>query len=214
MENGIYIDELLLIKELNDANFEYLQRAINSTNDDIRELAFSSIANFSSEYDVWSALTKGVLDENPLISSDCLGYVAKTDKDKAEELIIERLFDPRTIVSCTALELIINYPNNEQAFKFIESKLLDPVVSSSEKVRGMYALYFVNGSYGFHHLSQFMDMSKDYRDRCALLNMLIEGIRDNDVSDALKMIEQRNNIEPFKSVKNLLKELKEKLIAL
>lgn len=119
MNEIVSLDKLLQIKCLSDESFEYVTNAIDSSDEDIREQAFTKLMMFSSNYDLLNLIKKGVEDESPLICSDCLEYLYELDSVEAERVIINKLFDPNKVISCTGLELIVRYPLREQTLNLL-----------------------------------------------------------------------------------------------
>ena len=208
----VYIDDIVRIKEASAKSLDIIVEAIKSNDGEIRQTALKKLALFDFDQEIKSLLIKGVNDTDELIRSDCVELLGESDLSGSLDLIIGALQDSSSFVINSAIMCLIELETDQnRVFNILEKKLSNERLHNSAVVRIHYALYVLEPSYGVDNVLDCLIDSKDYRDRCAILNMLYDYCRDEDVKHILTRVETLIPPSDFRSVMGDLEDLKQEL---
>ena len=108
--------------------------------------------------------------------------------------------DSNFVVYSSLISLADLEENTEKVVKLLTDKLKDTSIKNDVLLRVHYALYKLDSSYDVDHLLENYSNSRDYRDRCSILNLLNDGCRRVDVINVKDKLKNLVNPSDFKSV--------------
>ncbi|MBC3766699.1 HEAT repeat domain-containing protein [Neptunicella marina] len=210
--NEIFMDDIESIDDESQNSFENLKKGVFSDDSEIRQRSFSKLAFFEYSEEIKNIFERGLSDNDELIRSDCIEFLAEFDLLDNLEKICELLDDPSyyVVYSCVISLAELN-SHNERVFGLLVNKLKDRNLQSGIVLRIHYALYRLDPTYSIEHLLDCYSDSRDYRDRCAILSLLAEGIREEDIPFTKDKLDKIVNPNDFKSVLSEYDELLDSL---
>ncbi|WP_438864317.1 HEAT repeat domain-containing protein [Neptunicella sp.] len=210
--NEIFMDDIESIDDESQNSFEKLKKGVFSVDSEIRQRSFSKLACFEYSEEIKGIFERGLLDNDELIRSDCIEFLAEFDLLNNLEKICELLDDPSyyVVYSCVISLAELN-SEKERVFRLLLDKLKDKSLQSGIVLRVNYTLYRLDPTYSIEHLLDCYSDSRDYRDRCAILSLLAEGAREEDIPVIKEKLDKFVNPNDFKSVLSSYDELLDSL---
>lgn len=210
--NEVSMDDIENINDLSDASFDVLKMGVCSRDSEIRQRSFAKLSNFEYGYEIKNIFEKGLSDSDEIIRSDCVELLAEFDLQGNIDNLCKMLNDSsQYVVNSSVICLSELDYKNESVIKALIKKLEDSNIFNSTTLRIHYALYKLDDSYSVENLMSCYSSSRDYRDRCAILRLLIDGCREEDISTVKLRLVEIVNINDFKSVISIYNELLETL---
>ena len=198
---NVYMDDIEVISDETPQSFDKLKKGVLSDDSEIRQRSFSKLACFEYTEEIKNIFNRGLLDSDELIRSDCIEFLAEFDLLDNLEKICELLDDPsHYVVDSCVISLAELNSKNEKVIKLLINKLKDKQLKSGTVLSIHYALYKLDPTYSIGNLLVCYSDSRDYRDRCAILNLLAEGIREEDIPVIKEKLDKIVNPNDFRSV--------------
>ena len=197
----VYMDDIEAIDDESPQSFEKLKGGVLSSDTEIRQRSFSKLSFFDYDEEIKSIFVQGLSDKDEFIRSDCVEHLADFDLFDNLAEITNLLNDPSYFVVYSSIISLADLESNkEKISNILINKLNDISLQSGIVLRIHYALYKLDSDYIIEHLLDCYSKSRDYRDRCAILSLLTDGCREEDLTNVKVKLKQIVNPTDFRSV--------------
>ena len=208
----IYIDEIENCDDTSIDSAVKLKLGVLSSDSEIRQRSFSKLSFFDYDEEIQDIFVKGLADNDELIRSDCIEYLAYFDLEGNIDKITGALEDAsHFVVYSSIISLAELEDSKEKTISILVDKLKEKNLQSGIALRLHFAIYKLDPTYKISHMLDCYFHSKDYRDRCAILSLLVENCRKKDIIYVKNTLIKIVNPADFRSVLSEYEELLESL---
>ena len=194
--------------------FDKLKKGVLSNDSEIRQRSFSKLTFFEYDERIQNILIQGLKDKDEFIRSDCVEYLAEYDLTNNLDEVIRSLNDKSYYVVYSSVISLAEIENNiDHVVNILAEKLKESDLQSGILLRIHFALYKLDSTYDINNILNCYSNSKDYRDRCAILNLLSDYCRESEITLVTEKLKKLVDLSDFKSVlsdyENLIESLSE-----
>jgi hypothetical protein len=209
----VFMDHIENIHIESPENLQIIKNAIHSIDDEVRLEAYRKLELFTFNSYIQQLLCQGLTDEDEIIRSDCLEILGEFDLLTHLDNIFNALQDSSHFVVNSAIKCLSDLEDEQAQEKAIEvlHNLLNNTFKSGVILRIHFALYVLDPDYSVDHLLDCLIGSKDYRDRCAVFNLLSEFCYEEDEQHILARVKQLIRPDDYRAVINDLAILTKEL---